>query len=127
MRRLALLASLSIMMGCQTNPQQTEDPPIWGRFDCQRQADNPALMSEFEQARIICTGRAEAQARAAAASVAPGYGMGGAIAAGFERSVVAQQVGVPAVMSCMAERGYTRAPRAAHEARCAAVPSTPRR
>lgn len=108
---------------CQTTTEQPE-PKIWGRFDCQR-AEDPAIRADFEQSRIICTGRAEAMAVSAGANVQPGRGLEGAFASALERRQIQQQVAIPAVIGCMAERGWTHATRPEHEARCTAPRAVP--
>lgn len=119
MFKKSIVLCAALLSACQTTGQQTE-PRIWGRFDCQRGAENPAIQADFEQSRIICTGRAEAMAVSAGANVRSGPGIEGAFVSAFERSQIQQQVAIPAVLGCMAERGWTFSTRAEHEARCTA-------
>jgi hypothetical protein len=42
------------------NNRVTEnDPPIWGRVDCQRSEGNPEIQKQFEAAKATCLARGE--------------------------------------------------------------------
>lgn len=119
---LAPLLALGLA-GCVAQAsQQTQDPELWGRVDCQRGAGNPVLEQEFEQAKAICGGRAQAAGISASASMpAYGRGIGGAIADGIAQGITSAQVSNATAMSCMAELGYIKRPQSAHVAACTAI------
>ena len=82
-----------IIGGCSagTNTRVAEDPPIWGRADCQRGEGNPELQVDFEKAKATCLARGEsATAVAGTAGNSP----------------------------CMNEQGYVLRTRAEHAAAC---------
>jgi hypothetical protein len=55
MRILGNVAICAALGGCVAQAETVpEDPLVWGRVDCQRLANNPALQLEFEQAKTIC-------------------------------------------------------------------------
>lgn len=115
---------LSILLaGCvaQASQQNVEDPPLWGRVDCQRLADRPDLEIEFEQAKTICLSRGQAAAVAGTAAIPVGRGLGGAMASGIERGITANQIGTATINGCMGEMGYLFKPKSEHLAMCEAV------
>jgi hypothetical protein len=94
---LALSVAIIILGGCSVglNNRVTEnDPPIWGRVDCQRGEGNPEIQKQFEAAKATCLARGES-----ADAVAGNAG------------------GSP----CMTEQGYVLRTTAEHEAACQAV------
>jgi hypothetical protein len=95
--QILALAVAIILGGCTAglNNRVTEnDPPIWGRVDCQRGEGNPEIQKQYEDAKATCLARGES-----ADAVAGNAG------------------GSP----CMTEQGYVFRTRAAHEAACQAV------
>ena len=96
--QISALAVAIILGGCSVglNNRVTEnDPPIWGRVDCQRGAGNPELQKQFEDAKATCLARGES------ADAVAGNNAGG--------------------NPCMTEQGYVLKTRAEHEATCQAV------
>lgn len=122
---IAALAATTLLCSCQTTQEQAEDPPQWGRFDCQRAADHPELLPQFEQAKLVCVNRAQAAGIAGTASMPTGYGLGGAIASGISAGIAQGQIQNATVNSCMAEYGYMMSKKSEHEARCPVVAVTP--
>jgi hypothetical protein len=87
-----------LLSGCSTgtnNRLSGEDPPIWGRADCQRGEGNPDLLRQFDEAKAACLARGES-----AAAVA----------------------GTAGDSPCMNEQGYVLRTRAEHEAACRVQP-----
>jgi hypothetical protein len=78
-----------------TNSGMGEDPPIWGRADCQRGEGNPELLRQFEDAKAVCLARGESPAAVA---------------------------GTAGESPCMTEQGYVLRTRAEHEAACRVPP-----
>ena len=114
---IILFAAL-MLTGCQT-VSAPEDPTLWGRFDCMRMADGPEIQAEFEQAKLICSGRSEAAAIAGTAAMPNrGRGLSGAIVSGIEQGITGAQISVATAKSCMAERGLFLAKKSEHLARC---------
>ena len=70
------------------------DPPIWGRIDCQRGEGNPELQKQFDDAKATCLARGETE------------------------DVVAGNTGGS---PCMTEQGYVLRTRVQHEAACQGV------
>jgi hypothetical protein len=93
------LAATMILGGCSVNTSSRfgEDPPIWGRFDCQRGEGNPELQKQFDGAKATCLARGESAAAIAGT-------------AGNSR--------------CMSEQGYVLRTRAEHVAVCQAAAQT---
>jgi hypothetical protein len=118
--QVAALALAVFTAGCQTAAQQQAeaDPMAWGRFDCKRSALDPAIAADFEQAKTVCIGRAEAAAVAGTASIRPGYSMGSAIVAGIEAGQKQSQISMATGTSCMAEYGWRYNKRSEYEALC---------
>jgi hypothetical protein len=125
MDRVALLAALAVLSGCAHSQQENPDPELWGRVDCQRFADNPALEVEFDLAKTVCGHRAEAAALAGTSGMPMGHGIAGAIAAGIAQGITAAQIKTATVQSCMAERGYLLKRRSEHLAICARIAPPP--
>ena len=98
MRSIQISAVIVAMLvgGCSanTNSRTGDDPPIWGRVDCQRGEGNPELQKQFDDAKEICLARGET-----AAGVA----------------------GTAGINPCMSEQGYVLRTRAEHAAACQAV------
>lgn len=117
---VAVVAASLILAGCQTTAQQ-ENPPIWGRIDCQRAVENPQLTVLFEQAKLVCQNRADAAGTAGTAGMPTGRGIGGAIASGIAAGITHAQISVSTAKSCMAEYGFMLASRQEHEMRCVSV------
>jgi hypothetical protein len=94
--RISVLAVAIILGGCSanTNSRVGEDPPIWGRVDCQRGEGNSELQKEFDDAKATCLARGET-----AAAVA----------------------GTAGNSTCMSEQGYVLRTRAEHMAACQAL------
>jgi hypothetical protein len=120
MRCVAWVLCAAALAGC-AKEVPIEEQPIWGRFDCRRQADDPEVAMLFEQAKTICVNRAEAAAVAGTTAIPVGRGIAGAIASGIERGQAQNEIGTATTLSCMAEQGWARKPRAEHEAVCAPV------
>lgn len=95
--QFSLVAIAAMVSGCTvgTNARVTEDPPIWGRTDCQRGAGNPELQTEFDNAKTTCLARGET-----AAAVA----------------------GIEGNNLCMNEQGYVLKTRAEHAVACQGGP-----
>jgi hypothetical protein len=94
--RISVLAVVMMLGGCSvnTNSRVGEDPPIWGRVDCQRGEGNSEIQKEFEDAKATCLARGEtAAAVAGAAGSSP----------------------------CMSEQGYVLRTRAEHVSACQAI------
>jgi hypothetical protein len=71
-----------------------DDPPIWGRTDCQRGEGNPELQGQYNDAKTTCLARGETE------------------------DMVAGNTGGS---SCMTEQGYVLRTRAGHAAACQGV------
>jgi hypothetical protein len=97
-RILFLLPTAWMLGSCVANLSSpgAEDPPIWGRSDCQRGEGNPAVLAEFEAAKARCLSRGES-----AAAVAGAAGNN----------------------ACMSEQGYILRTRSEHKAACEVVPA----
>jgi hypothetical protein len=92
-----LLLAVALMLGsCAVNSPIADDPPIWGRIDCQRGEGNPAVQAEFDEAKALCLSRGES-----AAAVAGAAGNN----------------------ACMSEQGYILRTRSEHKAACEAGPA----
>ena len=91
---------------------------VWGRFDCKRLADFPEVQVEFEQANMICSGKAQAAAISGTASMPTGYGLSGAIVSGISQGITGAQISQATGKSCMAERGLYLAKRSEVDAKC---------
>jgi hypothetical protein len=95
-KSFVLLACLGAgVSACIVSPR---DELIYGRADCRRSTE-AEVATQYAVDRQVCSGRA--RATAAANWRARG------------------EVGDGVMLSCMAQRGYIHAPRAAHDARCA--------
>jgi hypothetical protein len=116
-----LIIGALCLTGCQTTGDP-EDPIVWGRFDCKRHSQFPELAVEWEQAKLICGGRAQAAAVAGTAAMPGGYGMSGAIAAGINQGIAGAQISQATATSCMAERGYRMSKASEFDARCPIAP-----
>jgi hypothetical protein len=122
MRNLGIVALCVALGGCVAQAETVpEDPLVWGRVDCQRLADNPALQVEFEQAKTICLSRGQAAAAAGTANMPGGRGLGGAIVAGINQSATANQIGTATITGCMGEMGYLFKTKSEHIAMCDAI------
>jgi hypothetical protein len=97
-RFLLLLPTAGMLGSCVVSLSSpvAQDPPIWGRIDCQRGEGNPAIQAEFEEAKALCLARGES-----AAAVAGAAGNN----------------------ACMSEQGYILRTRSEHKAACEAVPA----
>jgi hypothetical protein len=86
-----------ILSGCSvnTNSRMGDDPPIWGRADCQRGEGNPELLRQFDDAKAACLARGEREEAVA---------------------------GTAGSSPCMIEQGYVLRTRAEHEAACRGQP-----
>jgi hypothetical protein len=120
MRALWALFALAVVGGC-VKEVPPEEQKVFGRLDCQRAEGNPMVQQQFEQARTICLGRAQAAAIAGTAAMPTGHGLGGAIASGIQQGMAQREIGENTAISCMAEQGYIQRTRAEHEAACAAI------
>lgn len=91
--RISLVTVAVILSGCSanTNSRMGDDPPIWGRVDCQRGEGSPELQQQFDDAKATCLARGES-----AAAVA----------------------GTAGNNPCMNEQGYVLRTRAEHAAAC---------
>jgi hypothetical protein len=96
--RVPLLAIALMLGSCAVSAPVTDDPPVWGRIDCQRGEGNPAAQAEFDQAKTLCLSRGES-----AAAVA----------------------GAAGPNACMSEQGYILRTRSEHKAACEVVPTPP--
>ena len=94
--RVLFFAIALLLSSCTVNPPVANDPPIWGRIDCQRGEGNPAIVAEFDQAKALCLSRGES-----AAAVA----------------------GTAGPNACMSEQGYVLRTRSEHKAACEAMPT----
>jgi hypothetical protein len=127
--RIPTVAALSLAVltsACQTPAQETaavDDPTVWGRFDCQRTSSSPELAADFERAKLVCIGRADAAAIAGTAGIRPGYSTASAIVAGIESGQKRDQISMATGTSCMAEYGYRMSKRSELEALCPAPPA----
>jgi hypothetical protein len=122
MRILGIVAICAALGGCVAQAETVpEDPPVWGRVDCQRLADNPTLQLEFEQAKTICLSRAQAASVAGTASMPEGHGLGGAVVAGINQGAAANQISTATAVGCMGEMGYLRKTKSEHLAICEAI------
>lgn len=117
----ATLGAAFMLVACVPQQPPVQEQKIFGRSDCRRMADNPALQQEFEVAKQVCVPRAEAAAVAGTTAMPLRSGLGGAIVDGIEQGMARNQIAMSTVMSCMAERGYLFRTRADHEAVCAAI------
>lgn len=122
MRAFATLAAIAAvtLAGC-AGQQDLNDPLGWGRIDCRRAVDDPALSTKFEQDKLVCAAKAEATAEVSRSQYGYQPSLVGALSAGVQ----ADRVGAAAARACMAEAGYVYIARSAHEARCAKPASTP--
>ena len=120
MRAVWALLVLAIFGGC-VKEVPPEEQKVFGRVDCQRAEGNPIVQQQFEQARAICLGRAEAAAVAGTSAMPTGHGLAGAISSGIQQGMAQRQIGESTAISCMAEQGYIQRTRAEHEAACAAI------
>lgn len=120
---LGALAAALLVAGCaaRANMENEADPTLWSRVDCQRISANPSLMQEFEQAKAICLPRGQAAATAGTANMPGGYGLGGAIAAGINQGITANQIGTATITSCMGENGYLLKRKSEQDAMCEAI------
>jgi hypothetical protein len=122
MRILGIVALCAALGGCVAQAETVpEDPPLWGRVDCQRLTDNPTLQLEFEQAKTICLSRAQAASVAGTANMPEGRGLGGSIVAGINQGAAANQISTATSTGCMGEMGYLMKTRSEHLAMCAAI------
>jgi phage gpG-like protein len=122
MRNLGIVALCAALAGCNAQANtSSEDPPVWGRVDCQRSEGNPILSQEFELARQICASQAEAAAVAGTANMRGGYGIAGGIAAGINQGITAGNISRATGTGCMGERGYMLRPLSEHLAACEAI------
>ena len=122
MRILGIAALCAVLGGCVAQAETVpEDPPVWGRVDCQRLADNPALQVQFEQDKTICISRAQAAAAAGTANMPDGHGLGGAIVAGINHAETRNQISLATIVGCMGEAGYLFKTKSEHLAMCAAI------
>lgn len=128
LKTMAPLATL-LICGCQTTAEQQADPLAWGRIDCQRADNTPALLQPFEQAKLVCVNRAEAAGIAGTAAMPTGYGLTGALVSGMNKGITASQIQDATIKSCMAEYGYSLLRKSEFDARCpivqAAAPPPP--
>lgn len=95
--QISVLAISIVLEGCTVgldNRTGGNDPPIWGRIDCQRGEGNPELQKQFDDAKATCLARGETE------------------------DVVAGNTGGS---PCMTEQGYVLRTRAQHEAACQGV------
>jgi len=123
MRNCVLVFATISLAGCmaQANTGQVEDPQVWGRVDCRRQEGNPEVQMLAEQAKAICSSRAQAAAISGTTAIPVGHGLGGAIASGIERGQAQSEISNATAMSCMAEQGYLLRTKSAHIAACDAI------
>ena len=98
------------------------DPVVWFSFDCKRPSLHPELEADFERAKLICFGRADAAAIAGTAHIRPGYSTGSAIVAGIEANQKHTQINLAVGTSCMAEYGYRMSKRSEFESLCPIAP-----
>jgi len=122
MRVFGIAAICAALGGCVAQAETVpEDPPLWGRVDCQRLADNPTLQLEFEQAKTICLSRAQAASVAGTANMPEGHGLGGSIVAGINQGAAANQISTATATGCMGEKGYLMKTKDEHLSMCAAI------
>jgi hypothetical protein len=122
MKNIFALSATLLLAGCVAQAETVpEDPPLWGRVDCQRLADNPTLQLEFEQAKTICLSRAQAASVAGTANMPEGHGLGGAMVAGINQGAAANQISTATATGCMGEMGYLMKTKSEHLAMCAAI------
>jgi hypothetical protein len=124
MRNLGIVALCAALGGCaaQANNAAVEDPQGWARVDCQRGLGNPVLEAQLEQAKAICTGRAQAAGLAGTAGMPTGgRNLGDAIGNGIVAGVTQAQITNATASSCMAEQGYLLRTRSSFEAVCTPV------
>lgn len=97
--QISSLAAAIMLGGCSagSNSPVADDPPVWGRSDCQRGQGNPELQQQFEDAKAACSARGESA-----------YALAGKT--GGSR--------------CMTEQGYVLRTRAEHGVACQAVRQT---
>jgi len=103
MKRVAMVAVVCLLAGCQTTTQTTNATHVWARTDGQIITGNPALTAQFDLDRTICEG----EMQKAAVGMEPIYyrGLLGALSA----QVILDQraAGLLAIAKgCMAQRGY---------------------
>jgi hypothetical protein len=121
-RQFTSLSVAALLAGCVAQAETVaEDPLLWGRVDCQRLAENPALQQDFDQAKTICLSRAQAASVAGTANMPGGYGIGGAMVAGMNKGVASNQIATATVNGCMGEMGYLFKTRSEHLAICEAI------
>jgi hypothetical protein len=84
------LAGCSVGLNSRTGGN---DPPIWGRIDCQRGEGNPELQKQFSDAKAICSAQGETE------------------------DMVSGNTGSP----CMTKQGYILRTKAEHETACRGV------
>ena len=67
-----LLVAALMLGSCAVNLPVSEpvavELPIWGRIDCQRGANNPAIQTEFEAAKALCRSRGDSAETTAGAA-----------------------------------------------------------
>src|ERR1700759_4375165 len=97
--RISVVIVAFMLSSCSenTNSRLGNDPPIWGRADCQRGEGNPELLRQFDEAKATCLARGESEAAVA---------------------------GTAGSSPCMVEQGYVLRTRAEHEAACRAQPQS---
>jgi hypothetical protein len=104
--QISVLAVTVVLGGCTVGLDSRtagNDPPIWGRIDCERGEANPELQKQYNDAKTTCLARGETE------------------------DVVAGNTGGS---PCMTEQGYVLRTRAEHAAACQGVerqnrPATP--
>jgi hypothetical protein len=120
-RQFTSLTAAALLGGCVAQAETVEDPLLWGRVDCQRLAENPALQQDFDQAKTICLSRAQAASVAGTANMPGGYGIGSAMVAGMNKGIASNQIATATVNGCMGEMGYLFKTRSEHLAICEAI------
>lgn len=123
MRNLGIAAICAALGGCVAQAETAvDDPVVWGRVDCVRAQDDPMAGNMFEQAKAICTNRAQAAGLVTAASMpSGGRTLGDALANGIIAGATSASVSNATANSCMAENGYIQRPRSGHEEACAPI------
>lgn len=119
-RLLAPLGVVLVLAGCaRKTDTATEDPVGWGRVDCKRGAGDPVMEAQLEQAKAICSGRAQAAGLAGTAGMATGgRNIGDSIGNGIVAGVTQARITDATASSCMAEQGYLLRTLSSFEAAC---------
>ena len=94
---------------------------IWGRVDCQRNNDSPAIAQEWELSRSLCTTKSKAASVAGTAAMPDGHGLVGAAMAGWNQGIAERDISDNTLVSCLNERGYIFRAKSEHDRVCADI------